>query len=209
MTTGIDFDGSILFISARSPFARRVRLALREHGVSYEERVFDVFHPTAELIATNPLRRVPALVLRSGATLIDSHLILQTFYQSVESPLKPWTADDAIISAHWSGIAVGWCEKLVEYFLETQRPAGTQDTEVLSECAEIVEATLRLFNQEIGDREFVASLLTQADLDLGAALAYTSLRYRKDWEGKFPNASRYFRGLDARPSFEQTRPPSS
>lgn len=86
----IDFNQSELFISLRSPFARRVRLALLENQISYKEIVCDVFKPSAELIAVNPLIRVPVLRLQSGAVLIDSNLILQALYETLsDSPLIP------------------------------------------------------------------------------------------------------------------------
>ena len=52
----IRFHDSTLFISLRSPFARRVRLAFIEHGVRYHEVVEDVFKPSAVLIEANPGR---------------------------------------------------------------------------------------------------------------------------------------------------------
>ena len=61
MSLGVDFQDSVLYISARSPFARRVRLALLENKIRFSEKVFDVFNPLPELITVNPLARVPAL----------------------------------------------------------------------------------------------------------------------------------------------------
>lgn len=206
-----DFNASTLMISARSPFARRVRLALREHGVSYEERVFDVFKPQPELIASNPLARVPALILKSGEVLIDSHLILHAFYESQpESPLRPSSPVERLASYHWSGLAIGFAEKIVEYYLETLRPEPHRDPELLQEFRDIcgrfldrVESHLAAVRQE----SLVAHGLTQADLDLGTALAYLKLRYAENSLEKYPLSAAYLARLDQRDSFAQTRPP--
>src|SRR5688572_17224298 len=102
-----DFRGGELFYSLRSPFARRVRLAFLESGCPFEEKVCDVFKPTAELLAVNPLGRVPVLRLKSGPILIDSTLILQAFYQAFETPLRPRTDSDQLEIFHWAALSIG------------------------------------------------------------------------------------------------------
>lgn len=206
------FDGSTLIISARSPFARRVRLALREHGIRYEEKVEDVFHPTATLTDANPLARVPVVRLRSGLTLADSNLILQAFYDSFGggSPFLPTDLGDRFEALSWSAQAYGLCEKVVEYFLETLRPEDRRDPEVLAEYRSIVERLLPQAEKRLAGRpSFFGSGLTQADLDWGTALAYMTLRDSSEWRERFPALAAYLDSLDARESFIATRPPKA
>src|ERR1035437_2703351 len=66
----------ILYASLRSPFARRIRLALHRLGVSYEEKMVDVFQDNPDLNAVNPLGLVPTLVTANGA-ITDSTNILE------------------------------------------------------------------------------------------------------------------------------------
>lgn len=206
----IDFNHSVLFISLRSPFARRVRLALLEHQILFEEQVYDVLKPTQDLIAVNPLVRVPALRLNSGHELIDSHLILQCFYQSVDSPLRPQLVSEQLEAFRWSALGTGLCDRIVEYYLETLRPSQNQDHEVLEEMNQIVERTLAIVERYLKTRNshwLVGSSLTQADLDMGTALAYLKLRYSSDCLNLFPKVTDYLARLDERPSFQKTRPP--
>lgn len=106
------------------------------------------------------------------------------------------------------GIASGVCEKMVEYFLENQRPESSRDAETIKEIRQIFERTANTLETILAQRDnIVPGQLTQADLDMGAALAYTSLRYSKDWQVQFPNVFRYFQKLNARPSFQSTLPP--
>src|ERR1700746_892803 len=104
------FQGSTLFISARSPFARRVRIALHENGVDFQERVFDVFQPNPELWKANPLARVPALLLKNSHVLIDSSLILQALYEGGGSPFMPKDTAKRYETYRWTAIALGICE---------------------------------------------------------------------------------------------------
>jgi glutathione S-transferase len=200
------FAESTLYISARSPFARRVRLAFIENQIPYEEQVRDVFKPTPDFIAVNPLARVPALVLKSGEILIDSHFILGTFYELHKSALLSTNLKDQLLTRHWSGIAVGLCEKSVEYYLENLRPEEKRDTETLDEISAIFGRVLPLFDAFIANREFIGSKMTQADLDMGTALTYLSLRYSPQWTQNLSHAASYLARMESRPSFQKTVP---
>src|SRR5438105_2764330 len=130
----LEFEGSRLMISARSPFARRVRLAFLEHGVGFEEIVLDVLKPQPELWAKNPLGRVPTLILRDGQVLWDSNFILQAFYEGRSSRLMPQDRFARMECLKWSTLAAGLCEKLVEYYLEALRPEPARDPEMIAEA---------------------------------------------------------------------------
>ncbi|MGK5084371.1 glutathione S-transferase family protein [Bdellovibrionota bacterium FG-1] len=204
------FENSTLFVSARSPFARRVRLAFRENGIHYEEKIIDVFKPNSELIALNPLARVPTIQLQSGDVLLESEKILQFLYDSLpNSPLQPQGVVEAVQGAHWSAIAVGLCEKTVEYYMETLRPQDARDSELFAEIRDIATRVLERFDGFIEGRETVLpGRVTQVDLDLGAALTYFSLRYSPQWQTRYSHVARYLRHLEERPSFQVTRPPT-
>ena len=76
-----------------SPFVRRVAIALRLYGFTFQHRPWSTFGD-AELIAPyNPLRRVPTLVLDDGEALIESAMILD-YLDELAGPEK------AMIAAH-------------------------------------------------------------------------------------------------------------
>ena len=58
-----------------SPFVRRVAIALRLYGRTFEHRPWSTFGDADKLAAFNPLRRAPTLV-RDGVVLIESAAIL-------------------------------------------------------------------------------------------------------------------------------------
>ncbi len=59
-----------------SPFVRRVAIALRLYGLSFEHRPWSTFGDGDRIAPYNPLRRVPTLVLEGGEALIESMAIL-------------------------------------------------------------------------------------------------------------------------------------
>src|ERR1700749_1836596 len=66
----------ILIGPNRSPYPRRVSITLNIYGMPYEQRPLSGFDDRAEVRAWNPLGRIPALVLDSGETLVDSTAII-------------------------------------------------------------------------------------------------------------------------------------
>jgi glutathione S-transferase len=59
-----------------SPFVRRVAIALKLYGISFEHRPWSTFGDADKIAPYNPLRRVPTLVLDHGEALIESAIIL-------------------------------------------------------------------------------------------------------------------------------------
>ena len=207
------FEHSLLSISLRSPFARRVRVAFLEHHVSFQEKVHDVFRPTPDFFEINPLGRVPALQLSDGQILIDSQLILQFFYEQIASDFIPTQIEEKMKMYYWSALSVGIMEKTVEYFIETQKPCEKQDEEIELELKQILQRILPQAEAQLaqnmsqGIYTLLSSGLTQADFDLGIALTYLELRFPQGHRLEaFPCLKNFYFRLSERESFQKTKP---
>jgi glutathione S-transferase len=66
-----------------SPFVRRVAVSLRVLGFTYEHDTRSVFGDFDSMRGTNPLGRIPSLILDSGETLVDSAAILDWLDETV------------------------------------------------------------------------------------------------------------------------------
>jgi glutathione S-transferase len=66
-----------------SPFVRRVAVSLHVLGFAYEHDTRSVFGDFDSMRKTNPLGRIPSLVLDSGETLVDSAAILDWLDETV------------------------------------------------------------------------------------------------------------------------------
>ena len=68
-----------LYCNETSPYARKVRVVAIELGLSdlIEEVHCDPFSAPPELLAANPLSRVPTLITEKGESLPDSALIIE------------------------------------------------------------------------------------------------------------------------------------
>ncbi len=181
-----------------------------ENGIAFREIVLDLMgNPHPEYLAVNPLKKVPAWRLPSGELIIDSQQILNVLYARIESTLSP-RPEELARCGFWSGFAVELCERLVEYFFEMHRPEATRDRETLEEDHAVIGAAMDFVEEHFRKNPRATLLeggLRQSDLDLGTALDYVTIRYRADWQARYPHAARYLAGLSERPSFRKTIPP--
>jgi glutathione S-transferase len=68
-----------LYMSTTSPYARKIRVVVRELGLTelVTEVLVDPYDAPADFLAINPLSKIPALVTDKGEPLIGSSLILE------------------------------------------------------------------------------------------------------------------------------------
>lgn len=79
---------STLYGSSRSPFARRVRLALLSRSIPFEWKelsLHEIFPPSEELLRVNPLGLIPAFESATGLCLGDSNEILAYLDENVSA----------------------------------------------------------------------------------------------------------------------------
>ena len=98
----------------RSPFTRRVAITLAVYGMPYEQLPLSGFNDRAEVRASNPLGRIPALILDNGEVLVDSGAIIdyldETFGRdrALTPAAGPSTARSVLKVA---AIMMGACDK--------------------------------------------------------------------------------------------------
>jgi glutathione S-transferase len=97
----------------RSPFTRRVAITLKIYDIPFEQRPLSGFGNRIEVRASNPLGRIPALVLDDGETLVDSGAIadhLDEVYGR-DRALTPASGPDRRAVLKVTALMMGACEK--------------------------------------------------------------------------------------------------
>lgn len=190
-----------LYLTPRSPFARRIRLALERNQISYEKIMVDPFEPTKEFLDASPFGLVPALTRENQNSLPDSHLILEWIDQHTQN-IWPKNVEDRIEAQHFSLLCTGVMRGTVDYFLESQRKAPDQIW--MEDYHSTVERTLPLLNQKVT----LTKKYTQCLWDLGVVLEYLDLRLpRLDWRKKYPNFLAVLSECQNAPEFKESKPP--
>lgn len=63
--------------SLGSPFVRKVRIVMAEKKLDYAFVLEDVWAKDTTIQASNPLGKVPCLVMDDGGAMFDSHVIVE------------------------------------------------------------------------------------------------------------------------------------
>lgn len=153
----------------RSPFTRRVAITLNIYGVPFEQRALSGFDNRAEVRASNPLGRIPALVLDSGETLIDSDAIIDHLDEAYgyDRPLTPRSGADRRAVLKVAAMMMGACEKCLHAAYErNRRPPEKLHQPWIDDCMAQVKNALVAVDTMIDPNKpyLLLERLTQADV---------------------------------------------
>ena len=113
-----------LFASNPSPFCAKVHMAAHHLGLPVETVMVNTAEDPADLIAANPLGKIPTLVLDDGTTIFDSRAIMLEFDRSSGRKLYPRSPDKRRAADTLEAAADGLCDTLLAQAYERRfRPA--------------------------------------------------------------------------------------
>lgn len=154
-----------------SPFVRRVGIALTLYGLDFEHRPWSAFSDAYRIRPHNPLGRVPALILDSGESLIDSHYILDYLDNLVAEAdaLAPRREPHRHRVLRIAALATGLGDKAVNLFYEQRMHNAASDIYVhrlraqIDGALEMLEAERSRCNSPF----FFGDRLSHADIAVG------------------------------------------
>ena len=174
-----------LFTSLRSPFSRRIRLAIRRVQFPVEETFVDVFQEPPELNAANPMGAVPTLLTHDVGTLCDSNAILEYLHEKTNA-IWPIDFTHRTLVRQASVLAMGITQATVLYFQEAQMHE-IPSPRWMEEHVSVIQATLAHISHTQRELWVVNETLTQGSWDLVVGLEYLALRIPEvSWQKKYP-----------------------
>lgn len=199
----------LLHWSPRSPYVRKVMVALHERGLADKvERVrthADPLIPHEDLMRINPLSKIPTLELESGPTLYDSHVICAWADRQGQGPrLLPDDPAARLIAERDEALGTGILDVAVAWLVEAKlRPEELRSDDLLvvhRRKLRSVADYLEGYVAELRARTFDLGHLT-----IGVALAYLDFRFAaEDWRAGRPRLAEWHAGFSARPSVRAT-----
>ncbi|MBM3619422.1 MAG: glutathione S-transferase family protein [Alphaproteobacteria bacterium] len=195
----------------RSPYTRRVAITLRAYGVVYEQRDLNGFGHREDVRAANPLGRIPALVLDSGETLIDSAAIVDHLDETCggDRPLTPRLGADRRAVLKIAAMMMGACDKgLQAAYHRNHTPKEKWHQPWIDDCMAQMTSALAAVEAMARPDEPYLSLgrLTQADIT-----AFVAERLGRglgiDTDTRMPGLRALTRRLLEQPAFSSTEPP--
>ena len=196
--------------SLASPYVRKVRIVMAEKKLDYEFALEDVWHADTKIRQSNPLGKVPCLIMEDGGAMFDSRVIVE--YLDTLTPvgkLIPFNGRERAEVKCWEALADGLLDAGVLVRLEkTLRPAAQQSQAWIDRQMEKVHAGLKAMSTGLAETPFCAgNHHTLADVAVGCALGWLSFRFPEiDWRGDYANLGKLYDKLSERPSFKDTVP---
>jgi glutathione S-transferase len=181
----------------RSPFTRRVAITLKIYGISFDQRSLSGFGNRDDVRASNPLGRIPALVLDHLDEVVGR-----------DRALTPAAGPDRRAVLKVTALMMGACEKGLQAAYErNHHPAEKLHQPWIDDCLEQMSHALSAVDALIdpGSPHILLQRLTQADVT-----AFVAERLAKqigiDTSARTPRLHQLALQLAEQDSFRSTEP---
>ena len=197
-----------LLMSPPSPYARMIRILIRE--LDLMDRVEEVkitttvFDSAPDIIAANPLGKIPALVRDDGPTLYDSRVIARFLNDVAGADLYPESRIWEILTLE--ATAIGIMDATVSMSYEARlRPEAQQSPDWIEAQWEKAARAIKAVN----DRwmSHLTGPMNIGQIALGSVLSYADLRHdARGWRNGNEALAAWHADFVARDSMVATQP---
>jgi len=196
-----------LLWSSRSPFVRKVMVAAHEVGVAdriaTKRVVVSANKPNPDVMALNPLNKIPTLVLDDGSTLYDSRVICE-YLDTLHDGPRLFPSDEAM---RWpalrrQALGDGLMEVIVLRLGEQDRAKETQSESHLASYRLKIAAALDRIEAEGPGPPGPPDI---GQIAIACALGHLDFRFAGDeWRAGRPRLEAWYGEFARRPSMQAT-----
>ncbi len=195
-----------------SPYVRKVRVVMAEKKLDYQFAPENVWAADTTIAQSNPLGKVPCLIMEGGEALFDSRVIVE--YLDTLSPvgkLIPSLGRERAEVKTWEALADGLLDASILARLEATwdgRSKAQRSQVWIDRQLGKVSASLKAMGKGLADKPFCAGIhLSLADIAVGCALGYLEFRFPEiTWRADHANLAKLQDKLMLRPSFIDSVP---
>lgn len=184
-----------IFYSEASPFSAKVRMAAHYAGLAAEPVAVDTNADPAELLAANPLGKIPTLVTDEGLAVHDSRAIMTYIDRQTRGALYPRNAVKRTEVDVLEATADGICDSLLAIVYERRarpeekihQPWIDRQWRKVERALDHLEANMPRLGKKPHAGHFA----------LAAMLRYIELRFAGKWQRGRPKLKRYLARFEA------------
>ena len=189
--------------STSSPYVRKVRIVMAEKKLDYDFVNEDVWAADTTIGQSNPLGKVPCLVMEGGEALFDSRVIVEYLDYLAGGKIFP-AGEPRFGQLRLQALADGIADAaLLQVYEGRYRPEEGRNANWLAHQAGKVTRGLEALEAAppaFPDRPRIG------EIALACALGYLDLRFEGKWRADFPKLVAWLDDFAARvPAFEATR----
>lgn len=193
-----------LLCSSTSPYSVKVRLAAEHCDIALDVAYVDTSADPADLLAANPLGKIPTLILDDGSAIYDSRVIVEYLDRQSGNLLIPQTNAEWLQARRVEALADGVLDAgiLVVYEVrfrpEDKRHEGWTDRQWAR--------ALRGLDQLESEIEALPEALNIGHLALAALLGWLDFRFKGKWEDGRPKLVAFLEEFPLRfPAFDDLK----
>ena len=198
--------------STSSPYVRKVRVVMAEKKLDFQFETDNVWSPDTRIGDSNPLGKVPCLIMEGAEALFDSRVIVE--YLDTLSPvgkLIPSMGRERAEVKTWEALADGILDAALLARLEATwdgRTKAQRSQAWIDRQLAKVNTALKALSSGLGDKPYCTGIhLSLADIAVGCALGYLDFRFPQiDWRADHANLAKLLEKLMQRQSFIDTVP---
>lgn len=197
-----------LLMAGASPFVRKVMVTLHEtdqvNAVEYEAVVAAPAGPSAELIAANPVGKIPALVRPDAPTLYDSRVICRFLDSRVNGGLYPQQRQWDTLTLEATGDAIMDAAVLMVYEIRFRDEAQQSQDWIEAQWTKVDRALSALNTRWISH---LHGPLDMGQISVACALSYLDFRHdARSWRTGYTALADWHAAFCQRPSMMATTP---
>jgi glutathione S-transferase len=197
-------DLMTLHWSPRSPYVRKVMIALSEMGLTERVRIVRTVVggtvPHEALMQVNPLGKIPTLELEDGTVIYDSPVIIEYLDTLHTGPkLYPAAWPERLTALRRHALGQGMLDSALPLLGEGFRPPERQSEPHKALWRAKLRAGVAVLEHEA--EALGASGFTVGHLAIGVALSYLDFRFADlAWRDGHPKLAAWHETFNARPS---------
>ncbi|MDM0019939.1 glutathione S-transferase N-terminal domain-containing protein [Variovorax saccharolyticus] len=198
--------------SAASPYVRKVRVVMAEKRLDYQFVIEDVWSADTTISSSNPLGKVPCLIMDGSEAMFDSRVIVE--YLDTMSPvgkLIPQQSRERAEVKTWEALADGVMDAGLLLRMEAtwvHRADSERSQAWMDRQRGKIDNGIAAMAKGLGDKPFCSGIhLSLSDIAVGCVLGWLDFRFPEiDWRADHANLAKLFDKLMLRPSFADTKP---
>jgi glutathione S-transferase len=198
--------------SAASPYVRKVRVVMAEKRLDYQFVIEDVWSADTTISSSNPLGKVPCLIMDGSEAMFDSRVIVE--YLDTLSPvgkLIPQQSRERAEVKTWEALADGVMDAGLLLRMEAtwvHRADSERSQAWMDRQRGKINAGIAAMAKGLGDKPFCSGIhLSLSDIAVGCVLGWLDYRFPDiDWRADHANLVKLYDKLMLRPSFADTKP---
>ena len=184
-----------IFYSDASPYSTKVRMAALYAGLPAESVVVDTNADPSELLAANPLGKIPTLLTDEGLAVFDSRAIMNYIDRQTRGSLYPRNAAKRTETDILEATADGICDSLLAIVYERRarpeekihQPWIDRQWQKVERALDHLEANMPRLGKKPNAGHFAVA----------AMLRYIELRFAGKWQRGRPKLKRYLARFEA------------